>query len=346
MFRHRTKSIVLAIALPALLCGVSLSFSPALAMSEAGNELFEKGCDLMVKKQFSAAIGSFTESLSRRPNDANCYFRRGQCFYCLQDFQKSILDFERAIALDGNNAQFFVWRGTAYSRINNDDKAIHDFERAMRIDPGLIEAYRQAQEAKKASSGWDNPVKSPSKKSAETINLGTSEHAVKDYEEAFNRTTSNLSGYFRPGAVYSGVCGLDGKLLKIPGLSDDADLWQTETRHGEPYTSLKNAGKDMRDFDQQINDRPNVASLYFARGRAFQQLGHKQEALNDFNRAIDLDKDNANYLLARAYLYHQQEKTELAKIDIRQAQDLEPAIPVLLKFEPPRQSQEAPAHDS
>lgn len=322
----------------AALCFAVVSFSiclqsAAVAEIDADNKAFELGCNLMIQKQFMNAIGSFTLAISKNPNDPNCYFRRGQCFYCLQNFDQAILDFERAISCDKDNPNFFLWRGTAYARQDKDDLAVRDYEKAMRLDPQLIEAYKKGQSEKKEAS-VELVQPDPTKKT-QTINVGSSERALKDYVEAVSRASSNVTGYFRPGTVYSGIMGMDGKALAIPGYADDPNEVLLEKRHGGNFFSLKNPGKEMREFDQKINDSPNVAAFYFARARAYEQLGHTDEALSDLSRAVDLDRVNASYLLARAFLYHQLTKQDLADLDIRRAQDIDPSVPAEVKFEPP-----------
>ena len=124
-----------------ILSGTTLSVCYAKEpAAQPESELFERGCNFMVQKQFTNAVAAFTEAVAHNSHDANCYFRRGQCFFCLQNFDQAILDFDRAIGCDRDNAQFFLWRGTAHARLNHDDNAIKDYELAMRLDPGLIEA--------------------------------------------------------------------------------------------------------------------------------------------------------------------------------------------------------------
>lgn len=298
------------------------------AFSDAVKNLspvFERGCSQMMHKNFGAAISSFTEAISGDANNFNSYFRRGQCFFCQSNYKEAILDFDRAIAAGGSDANVFLWRGTAHARANNDELAVRDFEKAMRLNPKLVENYKSASETVvTASSG----------KEAAKISLGTNQRSIDDYATAIKNVTAYQSGYFRSGTAYSGICNFSGELIPVTGLKDQSESVISQ-HSGHPYFSLKNPGRDMRDLSGRIIAHPDDANLYFLRARAYGQLGDHDKALADLVRAIDLDKTNPHYLLARAYYYFQQHKLDLAENDIRQAQDIDPIVPVDLTFEPP-----------
>lgn len=300
---------------------------PATAVSQT---LFEQGCDQMARKSFREAVATLTEVIASNDNDYNAIFRRGQCFYCLQNIPLALSDFDRAIHLENRNYQFYLWRGSAYAKIGKDDQAINDYEKAVRLNPSLIEAYN-------SQPHNDASIPTPGQGAkGETISLGNSENAVKDYSEAIKRATTKSVGYFLPGSVYNGVAALEAQHgdMMYPGSRDNSEIL---IKDHTDYFTLKNPTREFQERTQVIDVTPEKAVNYFERARAFEQLGHNPDAQQDFIRAVEIEPKNITYLLGRAFFYHQQGKDDLANADIARAQALDPNLPRTISFEKPKQ---------
>jgi tetratricopeptide (TPR) repeat protein len=250
-----------------------------------------------------------------------------------------VADFDRAIAIEPEVASFFLWRGTALAKNSDDEGAVRDYEKAMRLNPGLVVAFNDTQSKDQhplnsATATEPAPASGEFKKG--TIDLGYNAKAMEDYAEAVKRAGVKSTAFFRPGAVYSGLCELDlqGKLIGNP--MDSTAEGTVGKRNGSDYFTLKNPTKDMREADDQISQNPEAAKWYYSRARSYEQLGHDELAVKDLTRAIDLDQKNAMYFLARSFLYHKLSKKDLSEADLRSALDLDPSLPRLVSFEPPK----------
>ncbi len=339
------------IVIISLMC---MSGLPTVCQSKNLDPAFARGCDQMMHKNFSSAIASFTEAISSDANDVNSYFRRGQSFFCLANYKDAVLDFDRAIAKGGLDPNAFLWRGTAYAKIGNDELAIRNYEKAMRLNPKLVEKYKSASLENQVSSNPNGsiekqtaqigvpenqaaptPTATPvSDVNSERLRFASNQRAVDDYSTAVKNVIANLSGYFRPGTAYSGILNGSGELIPISGLNDPSE-WIEGKQQGHSYLSLKDPGRDLRNLDSQIIARPQDANLYFQRARVFQQMGKADKTLADLTRAIDLDKTNPHYFLARAFYYFQKDEDDLAALEIRKAQELDPIVPEELSFQTP-----------
>lgn len=56
------------------------------------------------------------------------------------------------------------------------------------------------------------------------------------------------------------------------------------------------ANRRIEHLTKEINSNPNSAALYVARANAYKKEGLKQEALNDFLKASDLEPNNTEIL--------------------------------------------------
>jgi tetratricopeptide (TPR) repeat protein len=304
---------------------------------------FELGCKQMQSKRFADAISTLTEAIAVAPKDSLAIFRRGQCFFCLAKYDDAIADFNRAIQTEKDVASYFVWRGTAFAKTGKDQDAIFDYLKAMRIDPQLVTAYNSAKDKGEATGAVPNANSVTSSNNAnkkKTVDVGRKDKAVEDYAEAIKTASLKATAYFRPGTVFSGICevGDDGRMLgfKLDSKSDGT----ITKRDGDDYFALDGNESNIRGLDDQINEHPERADLYYAKGRLLEQLGWVEMALDNFTRAVDLERDNVKYRLARAFLYHNMQKDELATGDIQHAVDLDPELPNSILFSAPKTKSE------
>jgi tetratricopeptide (TPR) repeat protein len=297
---------------------------------------FEEGCRQMQLKHFDNAITILTGAIADMPKDSLAYFRRGQCFLCLSQYDQAIQDFDHAIQIESQVPTFYLWRGTAEAKLDKDDLAIRDYEQAMRLDPALVVSYNKSHEKPKedpstaATASEVIPSSDTTKKTA-TIELGKSENALKDYAEAVGRLTTRTTAYFRSGTVFSGLCEIDpsGKVIRTPPDNPNGTLTK---KNGADYFELKKPAVALRQADDEITKSPSTAKPYFVRGQAHEQIGEKMDALKDLTRAIELDQNNTQFILARAFLYHQMSDSDRFESDVKHAIEIDPTLPRVITF--------------
>lgn len=149
------------IGISLLVIGVLGSFAmpQTAALAQTGNSKspFARGCELMMQKNFSGAISSFTEAIAEDGEDVNSYFRRGQSFLCMGNYKEAIVDFDRALAKGALDYNVYLWKGTANAKLNNVEQAVFNYEKAMRLNPKLVEPFRSADSKKPEEVQSANP---------------------------------------------------------------------------------------------------------------------------------------------------------------------------------------------
>lgn len=166
-------------------------------------------------------------------------------------------------------------------------------------------------------------------KPAQTMTVGSSRNAVVDYQTAAKNVLANMTGTFIPGVVYSGIKNQTGGVVDLGELDAGSSA---SANKGDKVTE-SSLRTELRKLDDNINAQPQDAKLYFRRARVYLLSNKSTEGLGDLTRAIDLDKTNPHYYLARAFYYYQHDLTKDADADIRQAQEINPIIPGELSFE-------------
>ena len=62
---------------------------------------------------------------------------------------------------------------------------------------------------------------------------------------------------------------------------------------GRSYSSLDQDQRAIEDYDKAIELDPNDAEAYSDRGSSYHRLGQNERAIEDYDEAIKLDPDNA-----------------------------------------------------
>jgi tetratricopeptide (TPR) repeat protein len=75
----------------------------------------------------------------------------------------------------------------------------------------------------------------------------------------------------------------------------------------------------LADYNKAIELNPNDAKAYYNRGNLYSDQQKYELALADYNKAIELNPNYAEAYANRGLLYAELKQTEKAKIDLQQA---------------------------
>ena len=78
------------------------------------------------------------------------------------------------------------------------------------------------------------------------------------------------------------------------------------------------------DFNKALLLNPNEAQIYCAKGYAQAKLGKYEEAFLDFNKSIEMNPNNAYIYYLRGKIYIDLEKYDLAQKDLEKVLKLSP----------------------
>lgn len=93
---------------------------------------------------------------------------------------------------------------------------------------------------------------------------------------------------------------------------------------GNAHDEQSQYGRDISDFNKDIELNPNIAENYNDRGNAFANKGRHDRAISDFNKAIDLKPDNAKAYFNRGNSYAAKGRHDKAISDYTKAIEINP----------------------
>lgn len=267
---------------------------------------YTEGVERMSRRDFDGAILSFNQVIGANSRNAMGYFKRGQCFYYLKNMKLALDDFSSAISVDPKNAEFFLWRGATYCKTSDNPHSIMDYEDALRLDPSLLESASKAtpQDASAAAKGPQN------------------EQSVQNYLEAAKIVSENRKADFVAGTVFGGMVRPEfPEDLKTPFM-----------RPAGINRILADTKGTILSCRKSLETNPREAAVRFNYALALQQEKKYQKAVDEFGEAIGQETSNSQYLLARAFCYHQMNLETQAKADLDRARLIDPAVPASLAF--------------
>jgi len=96
------------------------------------------------------------------------------------------------------------------------------------------------------------------------------------------------------------------------------------SNRGIVYFDLKNYTQAINDFNKAIELNPQYVKAYYNRGVAYNSLGMYEQALNDLNIAIELNPQDAKACHTRGITYANSGNYQKAIMDLQKAIELDP----------------------
>jgi len=253
------------------------------------------------KKDYPAAIRSYTKQLSGEPNNVKMLVDRGNAYYAIKEYAKSEMDFKQAISIDPNYSnKVYLYQATVQRLQSKHGAAADSYGKYLETcDPAedsCKRADRFQKEASFAEEAVNNPVDFDPVLLEPTINTTNSQylpHFTIDgnkmiYTERVGHQEDLYMSYLKDGKFTKGnpIDGLntpynegahcitpDGKQIIFTvcdGMRTygSCDLFfSTLTKSG--WTKPKNLGKDVNSqgWDSQPSISGDGKKLYFSSKR-------------------------------------------------------------------------------
>ena len=259
-------------------------------------------------------------SFARRidPSDAGAYNNLGVFYFRKGLTEEAILAFSRALALDERMGVARRNLEIAYGESGILERRLQELEERLRTSPDDLEALVQAGIAEKtagrlerAHSLFQRAIDKDPESSvlhfllAETLyNRGLHEDAMRSVRKSIELNPEN------PDALY-----LIGFILGDLGRSEEAAEANRRAVMLNPTLVRAQANLSLETYRRDVTpsrQQRTSASAHITLGRALRQKGYFQEALREYEKAIEGGEANAEVLMAMLELYLLQRDTGAA----------------------------------
>lgn len=259
-------------------------------------------------------------SFARRidPSDAGAYNNLGVLYFRKGLTDEAIVSFSRALALDERMGVARRNLEIAYGESGIIERRLHELEERLRANPEDLEALVQSGIAEKTAGRLDRAhalfqraIELDTNSSvlhflfAEALyNRGLHEDAMRSVRRSIELNPEN------PDALY-----LIGFILGDLGRSDEAAEANRRAVMLNPTLVRAQANLSLETYRHDVtpsHQQKTPAGAHITLGRALRQKGYFQEALREYEKAIEGGEANAEVLQAMLELYLLQRDTGAA----------------------------------
>ena len=249
------------------------------------------------------ALEYYTKEIEQNPNADWVYGNRGNLYFAhVKDTVKAIDDFNMMININPSFTNYKRRASFYNDEINDYDKAIADYNKAIKIYKNLYPdvSFKDSQE-----EGLGELHEYRAKILFKTKKY---EAAISDWISAI-QVDSSYSGYanYRIGTIYlEGVRDFD-QAIKHFSNSIDLNYWQLKYAYdgrGTAYLNLKKYKLALKDFNKAIELESENATPYLSRLSYYILVGNFEKAINEAEKVIKMDRDDPQGFYYLAYIYN------------------------------------------
>ncbi len=335
---------------------------------------YQRGCLYNEVNKSRMAIDDFTQALIAVPTHLAARFERGKVHFSNRDFERAVKDFTRLLDLRPFDALAYAWKGRSLAAQGMHEAALVDFQKAREMDPkmvepilfqaetnflignldkaladvnqllmtqasspeiyvlrGRIQSARNQYPAAKAD--FDRAIRMEIGfvqayvyRGVTSLALGQKAAAMADFDEAIQRGTRDALAYRERAQLhldnreFEPVLALYAQAIKL-----DSTSVETYIDRGRYYQRFNRHDQALQDFERAIQLGGTLTpEIYLLRGKSHAALQHENEALIDFTRVIRNWPDSADAYCARGMLYQQMGKLSQAQEDLEFARKIDP----------------------
>ena len=225
----------------------------------------KNGLSFFKQKRFQEAEEAFQKAIQIAPNYAEAHNYLGMVYADQKRFQEAEEAFQKAIQIAPNYAEAHNYLGMVYANTEKCEKAIEEYKKAVRIKPDYADAY--------------------SNLAAAYINLKLYYEAVDACHKALQGNEENEKAKL----LKAMACLMWGRSINANSQFADSSKYLMELGLLEYHK-------------HKVSSNPNDSYAHYFLGTSYITLGNYQEAVDELEKAINLDPNKGRYSLAYFFL--------------------------------------------
>lgn len=235
--------------------------------------------------QLEAAKDEITQAIALNPNNNEYKVILGNVYFAAGEYDNALDNYNRALAVDANNAEAYLQRGMIYFNRDKDyDKAIAEFDIAAAKKPDYAEIYY-----KRGMAYFNKNLNNP-----DMQNQGAPPNNLIGAFDNFSKylTFDNATNKADAAQLRKNIGNMLATHYRMIGDRANADKYFNLVNDGDDAATHIKRGKEY------LNPGMNVMSE-----SAENKAKRLDNAIAEFNKAIELEPNNADAYGGRAEAY-------------------------------------------
>jgi tetratricopeptide (TPR) repeat protein len=251
------------------------------------------------------AIADFSRAVALDPLDASAYSNRATVYRASKRLDLAIADLSEVIRTDPSDGLAYYDRGTAYELSGKLDKAMTDYREAMRRKPsfapasaalGRLDSKGDPQLAlAELSAAIRLDPKSPARRARALLYLSLEEpeRALPDLDQVLTNDGSDAAAWANRGVSKAKLGDFAGAIADCTRAIELAPTVTNRVNRGNVYAMLHRDDEALADFDMALQAEPRNLPALFGRANANYASKRLSASLDDYSRVIDADPHSA-----------------------------------------------------
>jgi tetratricopeptide (TPR) repeat protein len=285
----------------------------------AAKNYYHKGIENFKKSNYAEALTDFTEAIKIFPQYEMALLNRAYTHEKLGNSFQAIEDYNQVVKINNKNKEAFYSRGHLNSRIGLDDEAIKDYTKVIELDVksynahyerGLIysimglypEALNDFEKCSHIKPGAEIDYITGVVESK----LGNEDKAIVFFTTAIKFDKNNKNYYFHR-ADSKIKLGKYSEAMEDLLIANSMDSAKTDAyvyhSMGIAQHYMRNYNEALVNFNKAIDLNPIVNDFYYHRAGTCMNLKMYDKAIADYTMVIELDPQGLDPYINRAVAY-------------------------------------------
>jgi tetratricopeptide (TPR) repeat protein len=280
--------------------------------------LYEEAGDLKTKSNYEDAIQKYKAIIEIDKTYVDAYLELGQTFYEIYQYSKAVEIYEQAIENGIKDALIYYRLGNVFVDTGKIEEAIQHFEASLQIDPNLSMPYEALGDIYTSKNNFKKAVESYTKaltrniKKADTyrklavshIKNGEPGIAIEVFQEAIKVNPGYVDIYDKIAEAFK-KNRFNEYVEKITDIASRSGTQKASHyfNFGNNYTELKKYDQAIKNYQKAIDLDPKYTSAYSNMGFVLNNQRKYKEAVELLNKAIELDPKNSQSYNNKGYAF-------------------------------------------
>jgi len=270
-------------------------------------------------EDYKKAIEDYSKGIELNPDNAKFYFSRGLSYGNLDNTIKSIADYLKCLEIDPEyDVALYNNLAVSYENLKDFDKALEVYVMAIKIDSTYVYAYRNKADLysdnlndnKNALLNYNKTVELEPEDSDNYYYRGVFyadyiedyEKAIEDYSKGIELNPNDVDLYVGRAEAYELNNNFNESIidyLKIREI-DTSYVPYVNYKIGDIYYATNKLLKAEEYLSNAIElNYWNLAPVHQTLGYVYLKNKDNEKAIEEFNKTLELEPENSNYLLGK-----------------------------------------------